>query len=115
MLAVMTKRLILLPFLLFLMEAGAQTLYLSLEAWDRPLDADAVTSFDVLRRAVDRLDADPSLRLVIRYPGGEEGTFRAHGLRHWLVALGVAGHRMRLAPGSARDDRLELELEATGP
>ncbi|RMG28615.1 MAG: hypothetical protein D6721_08045 [Gammaproteobacteria bacterium] len=95
--------------------AGATSLYLSLEAWDRPLTGDEVTRIPVLREAVARLDADPGLRLVIHYPGGEEGAFRALNLRAWLIALGVASERLRLVPGSGRDDRLELELEERTP
>jgi len=114
-LAAMKKHLIPLMFLLYSAMAGARESWLSLEAWDRPLDGDAVTAFDVLREAVDRLDRDARLRLAIRYPGGEAGLFRAHGLRQWLIALGVSGQRLRLVPGAARDDRLELVLEADGP
>ena len=115
MLERMKKRLILLVFLGYSAVAGASGSWLSLEAWDRPLDGDAVTAFDVLRAAVDRLDRDEALRLAIRYPGGEAGLFRAHGLRQWLIALGISAERLRLTPGAARDDRLELVLEAAAP
>jgi len=93
----------------------AETLSLPLEAWDRPLDGDAVTAIPVLRAAVDRLDADDTLRLIIRYPGGEEGAFRASALRNWLIALGIVSERLVLQPGSGHDDRLQLELEAGDP
>jgi len=83
---------------------------LSAETWSRPRDGQSVSAMAPLPEVIERWSQDTSRRLVIRYPGGEEGQLWAHELRSWLVALGVSLQSQELIAGSQQADRIELEL-----
>ena len=73
-----------------------------------PRDAAAVLQMPAVNSAVRVLLAHPEGQLVIRYPGGDDGTLWAEELRAWLVALGVPSSRMELRPGSASAAQIDL-------
>ena len=83
---------------------------LSADHWARPRSGVVVATMAPLRQAVDALSARPGSRLLIRYPGGEDGQLWAWELRAWLVSLGVPSARQELQPGSRDAGRIELEL-----
>ena len=83
---------------------------LSADTWSRPRDGHSVVQMTPLAGAVAQWSQEPDSRLLIRYPGGEEGLLWAHELRSWLVALGVPLHNLELLAGSQQADRIELEL-----
>lgn len=90
---------------------GADKHYaISIDDWARPKDGRAVVHMQPLARAVRALAASGDSELVINYPGGEQGSLWAHELRSWLVALGVSSRRLRLAPGSQREDALDIQV-----
>ncbi len=96
------SRILLLTALLSLVSAplaGEISQTLGAELWAQPRDGDSVRRFAPLREVVAALQQDPEARLLIRYPGGEEGTLWAHELRGWLVSLGVASRRIDMIPG----------------
>lgn len=80
------------------------------EVWMRPKQGVDLLSDSKLRGIVAGLDADRGNRILIHYPGGEEGGLWAHELLSWLVALGVPSARIELAPGGIRDAALGIEL-----
>lgn len=83
---------------------------LSADSWARPRDGQSVSQMAPLPEVVGRWSEDTTQRLVIHYPGGEEGQLWAHELRSWLVALGVPQNRQELVAGSQQTDRIEIEL-----
>ena len=83
---------------------------LSAEAWARPRDGQSVAGMSPLAEVIARWSESEGQRLLIRYPGGEEGLLWAHELRSWLVALGVPLDEQELVAGSHQADRIELEL-----
>jgi hypothetical protein len=90
---------------------AAETMWaLSADEWARPRDGQAVSHMQPLSEVVQRLSHNSGQRLLIRYPGGEEGLLWAHELRSWLVALGVPLDHQELVAGSHQADRIELEL-----
>ncbi len=96
------SRILLLTALLSLVSAplaGEISQTLGAELWAQPRDGDSVRRFAPLREVVAALQQDPEARLLIRYPGGDEGTLWAHELRGWLVSLGVASRRIDMIPG----------------
>ncbi len=96
------SRILLLTALLSLVSAplaGEISQTLGAELWAQPRDGDSVRRFAPLREVVSALQQDPEARLLIRYPGGDEGTLWAHELRGWLVSLGVASRRIDMIPG----------------
>lgn len=89
--------------------AGSQW---TLEAaeWARPRDGKIVARMPPLAEVVSTWAAQPQQRLLIRYPGGEEGLLWAYELRAWLVALGIPLADQELIAGSHQTDGIELEL-----
>lgn len=83
---------------------------LSADEWARPRDGRTVAKMRPLAEVISKWSADEGQRLIIRYPGGEEGLLWAHELRSWLVALGVPLEDQELVAGSHQADRIELEL-----
>lgn len=90
--------------------AGGQVWSLSADTWARPRDGLAVATMAPLPEVIAALSARPDSRLLIRYPGGEEGQMWAYELRAWLVSLGLPSARQELLPGSGDAGRIELEL-----
>ncbi|MEJ2686046.1 MAG: hypothetical protein P8124_02350 [Gammaproteobacteria bacterium] len=87
---------------------------ISIDDWARPHDGRAVVHMQPLAQAVQALTRVPNAVLVINYPGGEQGSLWAHELRSWLVALGIPSRRLRLAPGSQREDALDIQVVHRG-
>jgi len=83
---------------------------LSADAWARPRDGQSVARMSPLPEVISSWSENDGQRLLIRYPGGEEGLLWAHELRSWLVALGVPLDDQELVAGSHQADRIELEL-----
>jgi len=76
--------------------------------WARPRDGVGITRLAGLQQAMRTLLSSREGRIVVRYPGGEEGILWAEELRSWLVALGVASSQIELVPGAERADAIEL-------
>jgi hypothetical protein len=83
---------------------------LGADTWAQPRDGRAVAAMAPLPEVVGRWSGDPGRRLVIQYPGGEDGQLWAFELRSWLVALGVPGDSQELVAGSQQADRIVIEL-----
>jgi hypothetical protein len=83
---------------------------LSADSWSRPRDGQAVAAMAPLPAAIAGWSADTTRRLVIHYPGGEDGQLWAFELRSWLVALGVPQEKLEVVAGSQQADRIEIEL-----
>jgi len=81
--------------------------------WARPRSGESLAQMPGLAEAATRLMGTRNSRLVVRYPGGEEGVLWAEELRSWLVALGIASSRIELVPGASRADAIALELSTT--
>ncbi|MCO6411525.1 MAG: hypothetical protein J5I92_02155 [Thiogranum sp.] len=78
--------------------------------WARPRDGRSVAEMAPLPEVVMAWMQQPQQRLLLRYPGGEDGLLWAHELRSWLVALGIPLQAQELVAGSGKADRVELEL-----
>lgn len=84
---------------------------LSAEAWARPRSGAGLVGMAPLADVVRQLQAQEDRRLLIGYPGGEEGNLWAHELRSWLVALGIPSRRIQLQSGNGRAGTLELSIQ----
>jgi len=91
-------------------QAGERQWLLNADDWARPRDGRSIAQMAPLPDLVAGWSAETGQRLLIRYPGGEEGLLWAYELRSWLVALGVPMEAQELVAGSHRADRIELEL-----
>jgi len=100
------------PTAIFIESSSSSPKLLSAELWARPRSGASVAAMPVVRESVQTLLASPEgSKLVIRYPGGEEGSLWAEELRVWLVSLGIDTELMDLRPGSAEPDQIELYIE----
>lgn len=79
--------------------ARAESLSMSAAEWAQPRNGDALIRHPVLAASVEQLIERPDSRLLLRYPGGDEGKLWVHELKAWLVALGVESTRIELRPG----------------
>ena len=110
MLRLMSKAITLLFLILPFASAAAAPMYvMSAEVWMRPRQGADLLADERLRELVLSLDEHPGSRLQIHYPGGEAGGLWAHELRSWLIALGVPGARIELAPGGVHAAALGIE------
>lgn len=82
----------------------------SAEDWSRPRDGIYIARLPALAAAVNRLIDQPSNKLLIRYPEGEDGVLWAQELRGWLVALGISSNRVDILSSSTNRDALELAV-----
>ncbi len=85
--------------------------WIDADSWARPRDGAALVTLPALSQAVQEWMRQPGAQLLLRYPGGEEGTVWAHELRAWLVALGIPSSAIELVAGSRREDALELDIQ----
>ncbi|MFQ5642115.1 MAG: hypothetical protein ACE5FQ_00275 [Thiogranum sp.] len=91
-------------------QAETRQWILNADDWARPRDGQSVARMAPLPELISGWSPGQGQRLLIRYPGGEEGLLWAYELRSWLVALGVSVEHQELVAGSHRSDRIELEL-----
>ncbi|MDH5572867.1 MAG: hypothetical protein OEY89_13965 [Gammaproteobacteria bacterium] len=103
-------------FLLFSLSTGAYAesdIYtITAQQWTMPRQDTVLIEFPPLQQAVAKFKAQPGSRLLIRYPGGDEGSLWLNELQSWLVALGIASKDMELIPGSSRQTVIEMEVVA---
>ncbi len=90
--------------------AEEQLWSLSADTWAQPRDGRSVAQMAPLPELAAAWFRQPGQRILVRYPGGEEGLLWAHELRSWLIALGIPGEDQELVAGSRQADRIELEL-----
>lgn len=81
--------------------------------WALPRSGTALLKNDSLARVVRHLIDHPGDRLVLHYPGGDEGVLWAGELRGWLVALGIASERVVLMPGGT-PEQIIMSVERDG-
>jgi hypothetical protein len=63
-----------------------------------------------LQNAMQEFQSGKDSKLLIKYPGGDEGTLWAYDLRGWLISMGVASQHIELIPGSGKTDQLEISV-----
>lgn len=91
--------------------AHADSVYLlTAEMWARPRSGSAVMEMIPVRNAVRQLLTTPDGRLLIRYPGGDDGSIWAQELQAWMVSLGVGPALISMRPGSGEPDQIELQI-----
>jgi hypothetical protein len=95
--------------------AGAGTYLLDGEQWARPRSGGVVVSMRPVADGVREWRRTPGSRLVIGYPGGEEGSLWAQELKDWLVSLGIPSSAVDTVPGSPRPDAIAITIRKGSP
>ncbi len=109
----MSKASLLLLLMLALNVPAAETVVITSAEWARPRSGATLARMPGLVEVASGLLVARDGRILVRYPGGEEGVLWAEELRGWLVALGIASTQIELVPGTSRPDIIELELKTT--
>ncbi|MCW9024143.1 MAG: hypothetical protein OQK73_05630 [Gammaproteobacteria bacterium] len=87
------------------------TYEISAQHWAMPRQAESLTNLPPLASVINRFrNSPPGSHLLIRYPGGDEGSLWLNELQSWLVALGIGSKDMELVPGSSQQTVIELEV-----
>lgn len=89
-------------------QAADAPFVLNAEQWAVPRRGGVVVGMPVVSAAMRALDAKPGSHLVIRFPGGDEGSLWASELSAWLVSLGLSSSRIELVPGSHSANTIEM-------
>lgn len=84
---------------------------LTAEQWAVPRQVDSLLHMPAIASAMQEIRTYPGSRLIIRYPGGDEGTLWAYELRGWLISLGLSSQDIELLPGSGMPRSIELEVQ----
>ena len=93
------RLLLLVPALFASALSQAGPMIMTAAEWAQPRNGNALIRHPVLAGSVAQLIEQPQSRLLLRYPGGDEGKLWVHELKAWLVALGVESSRIELRPG----------------
>ena len=99
-----------LVFLSLLAPAVSADVSISAIEWARPRNGQTIIQLPGLSPLVQQLLVSAENRLLVHYPGGEEGMLWAAEFRSWLVALGIDSARVELLPGTSSPDAMELSL-----
>lgn len=83
---------------------------LTSEQWNVPREVNSILSMPALQQAMQEYQSSQSRRLLIKYPGGDEGTLWAYELRGWLISLGITSEHIELIPGAAKSEQLEISI-----
>jgi hypothetical protein len=84
---------------------------LTAQQWNIPRTESAILTMPPLQSMMQAYQkSKPSARLLVKYPGGDEGTLWAYELRGWLISLGISSEHIELVPGSRDANQLEIYL-----
>lgn len=95
------------PFFIY----AGESYQLTHEQWAVPKRAETILVMPAIAKVLADLQTTPKGQLLIRYPGGDEGTLWAHELRSWLVSLGISSSNIELRPGSVDASIIELVVQ----
>lgn len=72
------------------------------EEWLRPRSGAGILDSEVVQATVrEWMAAEGTARIVIEYPGGEQGELWASELRDWLITLGIPAGDLSLRPAGS--------------
>lgn len=89
---------------------ASEVVQVTADQWARPRHGEWVVQLAPLKQILDTLEREPGV-IMVRYPGGEEGTLWAQEIAAWLVSLGVSSEHIEHVPGSVREDVIDLWVQ----
>lgn len=94
------------------LRAESRIYSINADDWARPRSGANLLQYDALRQLMQDWSKLNEGMIEIRFPGGEMGSLWASELQDWLVALGIASDNIRLLPGRAGIDSIDLVIIA---
>jgi len=83
---------------------------LNANEWLLPKQAATILKMPAISKSMQQLQRDMNSFLLLKYPGGDEGTLWVNELRSWLIALGLSSKRIELIHGSVNPATIEFEV-----
>jgi len=80
------------------------------DEWLLPKQAVTILEMPAIFNSMQTLQKDMNSSLLLKYPGGDEGTLWVNELRSWLIALGLSSKRIELVQGSVNPAIIEFEV-----
>ena len=80
------------------------------EQWELARSGESILAIPVLNQLVNAWLLDKTMKIELRYPGGEEGEFWVQELTDWMVSLGIPSKHLVSIPGSGSDDSIKFAL-----
>jgi hypothetical protein len=90
--------------------ADEQVFELTSQEWNVPRNEATILAMPALQKLIHAYQQTSDAMVLIKYPGGDEGTLWVSELRAWLISLGIASNTIQTAPGSRDQNTLELHL-----
>ena len=85
---------------------------LTQEQWAQPKRVENILQMQAIKNTLMEFEKLPGSRLLILYPGGDEGTLWASELKAWLVSMGLSSRQIEIKPGSSESNVIEMRVEA---
>jgi len=79
--------------------------------WEKVSSAMSVLQIPPLQSVIGSYQSGADMIVVIRYPGGDEGSKWGVELRDWLVAFGIPLGDIELLPGSGMPGAIAINAE----
>ena len=93
------------------MAMAATVHFLPQQQWAKPKRAETILAIPEIAQVLQELQDQPRSNLLIRYPGGDEGTVWAYELRAWLVSFGLPSRMIEMRPGSSQAGMIEMQVQ----
>ncbi|NOY67594.1 MAG: hypothetical protein GXP13_09350 [Gammaproteobacteria bacterium] len=93
-----------------LMAAGS-VWTISAEEWARPRSGYGLSQMKSLQDSINGMNDNAGSKLIIKYPGGEEGLLWVSELKDWLVSLGVPSRKIKMRAGQPSHEIITLMLD----
>ena len=112
---IFSKAKFLLIILLFCIQykvtVAATVQFLPQQQWAKPKRAETILAMPEIVLILQAMEQQPESHLLIRYPGGDEGTLWAHELRAWFVSFGLPSSMIEIHPGSSQAGVIEMQVQ----
>jgi len=107
-------RFITITYFMFLssLSVAAESEQLHANEWLLPKNADTILNMPAIYKSMLKIQKSPDSLLLLKYPGGDEGTLWVNELRSWLVTLGLSSRRIMLIQGSAISTSIEFDVSS---
>ena len=79
--------------------------------WPDRRTTENLLELEVVRALLSLFKENVGHKVIIRYPGGDEGNAWAVEFKEWLVSFGLPSSYLSLEPGSGGADRLLILVE----
>jgi hypothetical protein len=78
--------------------------------WPEYVNGINISNLPQVQQVLSGFEENGRIKIIIRYPGGDDGIHWANQMYQWFIAFGVPGQYLSMEPGSGAPDQLLLVL-----